>query len=531
MVMVSASVSVDTSRLPKDILPRLDDLRTHIETLPPGIRTVRVYRDIIADLETPVSAYLKLTDGGTRPGFLLESIEGGMRIARYSFLGADNLATITLDRGECIVDYGDRTETSQFTDPLVSLEEILQGYASEMDPALPRFTGGAVGYLGFESFQYFEPRVGTAEGPGLGLADGKFVIADSLVVFDHLERSMKIVSHVRLNRDEPLEVEYARAVASIEQLTEKLRGPVPELDLAPDPNPGSVESRFRPNTTAERYTEMVEAAKKYIYEGDIFQVVPSQRIDVPTSARPFSIYRALRTINPSPYMFYLDFGDFQVVGASPELLVRLEDGVVTNHPIAGTSPRGNSPAQDREFAERLLADEKERAEHIMLVDLGRNDVGRVAKPGSVRVPRLMEIENFSHVMHIVSHVEGDLREELTGFDALRACFPAGTVSGAPKIRAMEIIAELERDRRGVYAGAVGYFDFSGGIDTCIALRTMVYRDGIASLQAGGGVVADSDPDYEYAESKHKMRALVRAIGKAEEMERHMVEIAEGSQAS
>lgn len=529
--MVSSPASIETSALPKDIQPSLEDLRIQIETLPLGIRTVRIYRDIVADLETPVSAYLKLTDGATRPGFLLESVEGGIRIARYSFLGADSLATITFSDGKRVVDYGDREEIAEFSDPLKSLESFLLDYQSQPDPSLPRFTGGAVGYLGFESFQYFEPRAGIAKRPGLGLPDGKFVIADSLVVFDHLERTMKLVSHLRIQPDEPLETQYARGVEAIDRLTDKLRAPVPNMHLEPEPNPDSVESRFRPNTSAGRYTEMVEAARKYIFEGDIFQVVPSQRIDVPTSAKPFSIYRALRTVNPSPYMFYLDFSGFQVVGASPELLVRLEDGVVTNHPIAGTSPRGSSPAQDEEFAEHLLADEKERAEHIMLVDLGRNDVGRVSKPGSVRVSRLMEIENFSHVMHIVSHVEGDLRDDLSGFDALRACFPAGTVSGAPKIRAVEIIAELEKDRRGVYAGAVGYFDFSGGIDTCIALRTMVYRDGIASLQAGGGVVADSDPDYEYAESKHKMRALVRAIGKAEELERHIVELAERSRTS
>ena len=263
---------------------------------------------------------------------------------------------------------------------------------------------------------------------------------------------------------------------------------------------------------------MVEQAREYIAAGDIFQVVLSQRVDIPTPAHPFTIYRALRTVNPSPYMFYLDFGDHQIVGASPELLVRVEDGVVTNHPIAGTRPRGADPDEDARLAEELLADEKERAEHIMLVDLGRNDVGRVSKPGSVHVPRLMEIERFSHVMHIVSNVEGKIRDEFSALDALRACFPAGTVSGAPKVRAMEIIAELEIDRRGVYSGAVGYVSFEGAMDTCIALRTLVYKEGVASLQAGGGIVLDSTPDGEYAESFHKMRALVRAIELAEAIE-------------
>ena len=528
--MVAVSNSSNTAAFPADIQPDIRQLQTQVDSLPPGIRTVRIYRDIVADLETPVSAYLKLTNGGTRPGFLLESVEGGIRIARYSFLGADHLATITMSDNERVVEYADHRETATFTDPLESLNEVLASYRSMIDPKLPRFTGGAVGYLGYDAIRYFEPRVSRASGPGLQLPDGKFMLADSLVVFDHLERTMKVVSHIRINPDQPLEVAYGQAVARIEEITRRLRQPVPEVVLDADPEPPSVESRFQPNTTAERYTEMVETAKRYIYEGDIFQVVPSQRVDVPTSAKPFSIYRSLRTVNPSPYMFFLDFTDFQVIGASPELLVRLEDGVVTNHPIAGTRPRGASPEEDRELADGLLKDEKERAEHIMLVDLGRNDVGRVAKPGSVRVPRLMEIENFSHVMHIVSHVEGDLREGLTGMDALRACFPAGTVSGAPKIRAMEIIAELERDRRGVYSGAVGYFDFAGGIDTCIALRTMVFRDGIASLQAGGGVVADSDPDYEYAETRHKMRALVRAIDKAEALERHIVDLAKEGRA-
>jgi anthranilate synthase component 1 len=300
--------------------------------------------------------------------------------------------------------------------------------------------------------------------------------------------------------------------------------------MKPSTHEDPVVDRFSPNTSPERYRDMINRAKEYIHEGDIFQVVLSQRVDIPTDAHPFTIYRALRMINPSPYMFFLDFGEHQVVGASPELLVRLEDGIVTNHPIAGTRPRGQHAREDDQHAIDLLTDEKERAEHIMLVDLGRNDVGRVSKPGSVHVPKLMEIERFSHVMHIVSHVEGQLADGLDGMDALRSCFPAGTVSGAPKIRAMEIIAEMEIDRRGVYSGAVGYFDFSGGMDTCIALRTMVVKDGVASLQAGGGIVADSTAEGEYAESFHKMRALVRAIERAEQIEASGVDVAERTQA-
>jgi anthranilate synthase component I len=287
------------------------------------------------------------------------------------------------------------------------------------------------------------------------------------------------------------------------------------------------EKRQLPNTSRERYLEMVETAREYIAAGDIFQVVLSQRVDVPSNVHPFTVYRALRTINPSPYMFYLDFIDHQIVGASPELLVRLEGRTVTNHPIAGTRPRGATPEEDEEYARDLIEDQKERAEHVMLVDLGRNDIGRVSAPGTVTVPRFMEIERYSHVMHIVSNVEGEIAEGLTGLDALRACFPAGTVSGAPKIRAMEIIAELETDRRGPYAGAAGYVDFSGGMDTAIALRTMVIKDGIVSMQAGGGVVADSTPEGEHAESLHKMRGPLRAIELAEELE--ATERAEGAE--
>ncbi|HYI25522.1 MAG TPA: chorismate-binding protein, partial [Thermomicrobiales bacterium] len=329
---------------------------------------------------------------------------------------------------------------------------------------------------------------------------------------------MKVVSHVHLDDERGINAAYAAAVERIDALTETLRGGPKGYETRPNSHTDPVVDRFNPNTTPERYREIVNRAKEYIHEGDIFQVVLSQRVDIPSDAHPFTMYRALRMVNPSPYMFFLDFGEHQVVGASPELLVRLEGGTVTNHPIAGTRPRGETPLEDERNAAELMADEKERAEHLMLVDLGRNDVGRVSLPGSVTVPKLMDIEYFSHVMHIVSHVEGRIADAYDGLSALRACFPAGTVSGAPKIRAMEIIAELETDRRGAYSGAVGYLDFAGGMDTCIALRTMVVSNGVASLQAGGGIVADSSPEGEYAESFHKMRALVRAIERAEVIE-------------
>jgi anthranilate synthase component 1 len=499
--------------------PSLDAVRQIAGDAPGDLRRVAIYQELPADLETPVSVYLKLTDGAREPGFLLESIEGGMRIARYSFIGSDPAHSITFRDGR--IDGLPEGFPDRYDDPLDALGDILGLFRSEEIGDLPRFTGGAVGYLGYEAMSRFERRVGRATGEGLGAPDARYHIAETLVVFDNLERVMKVVSHVDVSDPTNLDEAYAAAVAKIEGVVEQLHGPIRMAETAPDIG-GALEpvtDRFRLNTSPERYREIVERGKRYIHDGDIIQVVLSQRVDVPTPAHPFSIYRALRMVNPSPYMFYLDFGDHQVVGASPELLVRLEDGVVTNHPIAGTRPRGATPEEDARNEVELMADEKERAEHIMLVDLGRNDVGRVSRPGTVRVPQLMEVERFSHVMHIVSHVEGEIRDGLTGLDALRACFPAGTVSGAPKIRAMEIIAELETDRRGVYSGAVGYVDFAGGMDTAIALRTMVVRDGVASLQAGGGIVADSTPEGEYAESFHKMRALVRAIERAEDLER------------
>ena len=501
------------------LTPSLDELRYWLETTFERPSTTPIYREIMADIETPVSAYLKVREPG-RSGFILESVEGGERIARYSFIGAGSMAEITMMDGVAEFASGGAREERAFSDPLQVLESVLEPYRGVTLPGLPlpRFLGGAVGYLSYETVRAFEPRVGEAAGPGLGMPDARFSLVDSLLVFDHVERTIKAVSHVHLDGDQTLEEAYSAAAARVDNLVAKLRAPLPPLPIGSDPVAEPAADRGRPNTTPERYREIVETAKEYIKAGDIFQVVLSQRVDLPTPAHPFTIYRALRTVNPSPYMFYLDFSDHQIVGASPELLVRLQDGVVTNRPIAGTRPRGATPAADAELAAELLADEKERAEHIMLVDLGRNDVGRVSKPGTVRVPKLMEIENYSHVMHIVSNVDGEIVDGKTCFDALRACFPAGTVSGAPKVRAMEIIAELEVDRRGPYAGAVGYIDFDGRMDTCIALRTLVIKDGVASMQAGGGIVADSTPDGEYAESYHKMRALLRAIELAESIE-------------
>ena len=335
------------------------------------------------------------------------------------------------------------------------------------------------------------------------------MLADTILAFDHVTHKIKIISHIHLNGD--IEVQYNQAVQKIKRLVDRLMQPLYPDD--PSENP-STPVDFSSNFSKEDFETGVSKAKEHIYAGDVIQVVLSQRLAQATDASPFSIYRSLRCVNPSPYMYYLQLGDFHIVGASPELLVRVEDGIVSTHPIAGTRPRGKNAAQDLTMEEELRTDEKERAEHIMLVDLGRNDIGRVSVPGTVEVTQLMDVERYSHVMHLVSHVQGKLKEDVSSFDALRACFPAGTVSGAPKIRAMEIIAELETDKRGPYAGAVGYFDFSGNLDTAITIRTIVIKDGIAYIQAGGGIVADSIPEMEYEESLNKARALLTAISQA-----------------
>jgi anthranilate synthase component 1 len=347
------------------------------------------------------------------------------------------------------------------------------------------------------------------------MPEGIFVFADTVLVFDHLKRRIKIVSHVHLdgNEDE-ITRSYAEAVSRIEKQVARLEEPIP-LDLIKGVVEGYSDGPVSSNVTREDFIARVEKAKEYIRAGDIIQVVPSQRLSRPTSARPINIYRSLRAVNPSPYMYYLNFPEFDIIGASPELLVQVENGTISTHPIAGTVRRGANEAEDRELARELAADEKERAEHVMLVDLGRNDIGRVSVPGTVRVTQLMDVERYSHVMHLVSHVVGQLRPDMTPYEALRACFPAGTVSGAPKIRAMEIIAELETDKRGLYAGAVGYFSFSGNLDTAIAIRTIVYKDGMAHVQAGGGVVADSDPEKEYQETLNKAYGMLKALDEAE----------------
>jgi anthranilate synthase component 1 len=451
-----------------------------------------VYREINADMETPVSAYLKIARGNY--SFLLESVEGGERLARYSFLGTEPA----------------RVLTTSGSDPLLLVEEEFKKYKPIAVDGLPRFHGGIVGYLSYEVARYFEKLPSPAADP-LMLPEARLMLADTLLVFDHLMHKIKVVAHAHLDGD--IERSYKEAKEKIDSLVTRLKQPIPEeIPLVGDK---SGASKTTQNMTQAQYEEIVTKMKNHIYDGDIIQGVPSLRLARATKASPFAIYRALRSINPSPYMYFLHLDDIYIVGASPELLVRVEDGIVSNHPIAGTRPRGKDNGEDKALEEELKNDEKERAEHIMLVDLARNDVGRISEPSTVQVTQFMDIEHYSHVMHLVSHVQGKLREGLTQYDALRACFPAGTVSGAPKIRAMEIIAELEPDKRGPYAGAVGYFDFSGNIDTAIAIRTIVTKNGTAYVQAGAGIVADSIPANEYRECLNKMQAPLSAITQAE----------------
>jgi len=379
---------------------------------------------------------------------------------------------------------------------------------------LPGFHGGAVGYLAYDTIRYFEPRVPEMPADPQGVPESVFMFCDTLLVFDHVRHDIKVVSHVHLNGD--IDRAYAEATAKIDEMVRRLSQPLtlpPELQSN---GSGKLVSRnIESNFTPEQYAKIIDKCIEYVYSGDVIQVVNSQRFSRRTDAHPFQIYRSLRSINPSPYMYYLNLDDFQIVGAAIETVVTVHDGRAATHPIAGTRPRGATPGEDDANEAELKSSEKQRAEHIMLVDLGRNDIGRVSQPGTVTVTQLMEVEKFSHVMHLVSHVEGDLRPEMNSYDALRSCFPAGTVSGAPKIRAMEIIAEVEGEKRGPYGGAVGYFSYSGDMDTALVLRTGVYKDGVMYVQAGGGIVADSVGEDEYQETRHKAGALMRAIDLAE----------------
>jgi anthranilate synthase component 1 len=486
------------------------DIQTYRDMARPGT-LVPVYREILADLETPVSAYLKLADGPH--GFLLESVEGGERLARYSFIGARPHAVVTYRRDRATLVRADGSEEELLSaDPLELVVRELSRPVLGRPPGLPRFLGGAVGYLGYECARLWE-RLPEAPLDPLGVPDAVLMFVDTLLIFDHVRHRALALSHARVE-DDP-DAAYEAAVDRVDELVARLARPLPATPAPAAPRGPA--ARAETNVCAEEYRAAVERAKRHIEAGDIIQAVVSQRWSRPTGAAPLDVYRALRAVNPAPYMYFLELGDHALIGASPELLVRVQDGEVFTHPIAGTRRRGASEAEDAELEAELRADPKERAEHVMLVDLGRNDIGRVAGAGSVRVPQLMDVERYSHVMHLVSHVTGELREDVRPVEALRACFPAGTVSGAPKLRAMQLIAELERDRRGPYAGAVGYFGHDGNLDSCITIRTILLKDGVAHVQAGAGIVADSVPEREREECENKAGALLRALDLAESL--------------
>jgi anthranilate synthase component I len=470
--------------------------------------------ELLADTETPLTAYQKLTRHDPTNSFILESVEGGEHLGRYSFIGLQPRTILTEKNGKLILagpGQGDqKVERALKGDPLEAVAEQLKPYRPVPVDGLPRFTGGMVGFLGWEYVTHVEP-VPRGRKTGLDLPLLHFLLVDTLVIFDRVRQVIQIVANAHVQGDPKQAYEEARTrIQKIKQLLE-CPAALPNYEL-PEVLP---EAEFECDISKSEYIEMVSRGKQYIKQGDIFQFVPSQRFSMRTGADPLAIYRALRMINPSPYMFLMNLGDFSLVGSSPEIHVRCEEGLAEIRPIAGTRPRGKTEAEDQTLAKELLADEKERAEHLMLVDLARNDLGRVSKYESVTVPRFMTVEQYSHVMHIVSQVTGRVKEGQTAFDLMRATFPAGTLSGAPKIRAMQIISELEKKERGAYGGALGYFAFNGNLDTCIIIRTLVLKGGRAYVQAGAGVVDDSIPEKEYEETVNKARALVKAVALAE----------------
>jgi anthranilate synthase component 1 len=465
---------------------------------------VPVCKELVADLLTPVSAFLKIAEDA-RDAFLLESVEGGEHVGRYSFLGKDPFLILRARDGKTIIERDGSSHESErpFVD---TLRALMADYQSPFVPALPRFTGGAVGYLGYGAASWFEPVLGDVGDDSDGADKAGFMLFDTVLAFDHVAHRILIIANARTNANDDLESLYRRACARIETLEREL-----ERNLTLQKAPPVETPAVRSNVTKQRFEEQVRTAKEYIAAGDIYQVVLSQRFEAEVAIDPFTVYRALRHVNPSPYMYFIRMGGVSVVGSSPEMLVRVEGARVETHPIAGTRPRGATTEEDLRLAEELKRNEKERSEHVMLVDLGRNDVGRVCEFGTVRVPQFMGLERFSHVMHLTSIVEGRLADRCDRLDALVSCFPAGTVSGAPKVRAMQIIRELEPSGRGLYAGAVGYLDFAGNLDCCIAIRTIIMSNGKAYVQAGAGIVIDSNPTAEYEETRDKARALLTAL--------------------
>ncbi|MBI5024058.1 MAG: anthranilate synthase component I [Candidatus Omnitrophica bacterium] len=486
---------------------------------------IPVYREISGDLETPVSAYFKIA-GKSKYSFLLESVEGEEKVARFSFLARDPEVVIqTKDGAVKVIRYAPgkkpSVQTAKVKDtPLSFIRDILRQYKfvalpppeGSLSAGLPRFCGGLVGYLGYDIVRFFEKLPHTTK-DDLKLPDTYLVLAKDLVIFDHINHKMKVISCAYVDPKSSARKklqEYKKSVARIDTLVRELNKPL-VVNVKPARDKKAASLKVKSNFTSPQFEKIVEKAKERIQAGDIIQVVLSQRFAVDLTTEPFNIYRKLRSLNPSPYMYYLNFADVCIAGSSPELLIRCEDGVVETRPIAGTRPRGKDEAQDAALARDLLADPKEKVEHIMLVDLGRNDLGRVCEQGTVQITEFMNIEKYSHVMHIVSNVRGKLRKDKDGLDVLQAAFPAGTVSGAPKIRAMEIIDELERVDRGPYAGCIGYFSFSGNLDTCITIRTIIVKGKKAYVQAGAGIVADSVPNREYQETVNKAKAQLKAI--------------------
>ncbi|HHM04816.1 MAG TPA: anthranilate synthase component I [Gammaproteobacteria bacterium] len=474
-----------------------------------GYNRIPLMREVLADLDTPLSAYLKLADGPY--SYLLESVQGGEKWGRYSILGLPCRTVLSVRGWEVSVRRdGEEVEQHRVADPLAWIESYQRCFRVAQVEGLPRFTGGLVGYFGYDTIRYIEPRLARcAKDDPLQTPDILLMVSEEVVVFDNLRGRLYVI----VQADPAAPEAYERAQARLDRLVGRMAGATPRRPQVRATTVG--EQDFVSGFTQEGFERAVQRSKAYIAAGDVMQVVLSQRLSVPLSARPLDVYRALRSLNPSPYMYYLDLGDFHVAGSSPEILVRLEEGITTVRPIAGTRPRGATEAEDQAWEDELLADPKERAEHLMLIDLGRNDVGRIAATGSVKVTENMVIERYSHVMHIVSNVEGRLRPGHSPMDVLRATFPAGTVSGAPKIRAMEIIDELEPVKRGIYAGAVGYLSWNGNLDTAIAIRTAVIKDGMLHIQAGAGIVADSVPRYEWKETLNKGRAVFRAVALAE----------------
>ena len=481
---------------------------------------VPVYKEIMADLLTPVSAFLKIAEHSDY-AFLFESVEGGEQVARYSFLGKDPFLVLRSRGGRTIVDRSGVTTESD--EPFVPvLRRLMAEFRAPFVQGLPRFTGGAVGFIGYDASVAFEPALAAAWDKAAWREpaeprerqepsdDAGFMLFDTVLAFDHVKHRILIIANARVTADEDLAALYQFACAKIQFLERELERSLSHAEAGRHPAPA-----VKSNLTRETYEAGVRAIKERIAAGDIYQCVLSQRFEAAVRAEPLTIYRALRHVNPSPYMYFIRMGKSAIVGSSPEMLVRVEGQHVETHPIAGTRPRGRNEEEDLRLADELKRNEKERAEHVMLVDLGRNDLGRVCEFGSVKVPQYMGLERYSHVMHLVSTVEGRLSDEHDHLDALVSCFPAGTVSGAPKIRAMEILAELEPTRRDLYAGAVGYIDFAGNLDFCIAIRTISLRDGVARVQAGAGIVADSNPAAEYEETCDKARALLQAIEMAE----------------